>query len=122
VLPPLDPARQRIIDVMERPLGRLALLAGRRMPDPVERPPRLGLLLGLVAQEGVLERRRRVRGIQRDRVVELLARQYRFADLQIGVRQILANRCPPGREGNRRLELRDRRVVIVGAKRAISAV
>jgi len=67
-------------------------------PQPVEDAPRLGLLFALVAQKSVFECGGGIGRIQPQRLAKLLARESGLADLQVGVRQVLAE-IRPGRSG-----------------------
>ena len=91
-------------------------------PDPVENAPRLGLLFGLVAQEGVLQGGSGIGRIEPHGLAELVARQRRLADLEIGVGQVLAD----VRALRRRLDSGEKRghrdIVIARAQSGVRAI
>src|SRR5689334_17905064 len=86
-LPAFDARRQRPIDVLK------GLLRGSipRASDAVKDAARLRLLLGLVAEERVLQSHWRIGGIEAHGFLKLGAREFVLTYLQIGVSEILAN-------------------------------
>ena len=90
LLPSLDACGQRGVDV---PIGLFGGCGGRsaELADTVENPPRLGLLFGLVCQEGELHGHLAVRRVDFHGAAELIARQFVLAHLYIGVAQVLVD-------------------------------
>ena len=115
-LPSLDPRRERRIDILKR-LLRCTIA---RLTDAVEDPPRLRLLLGLVAEEGILHRDLRIRGVDGHRLAKLIARQNILANLQIGVGQIFTDRRALRRRLDRFHKIGDRRLISAHAQCVVS--
>ena len=86
-LPPGDAGGEGVVDIVEGPLG--GGVAGA--PQAVEDAARLGLLLGFITEEGVLQGGGGVGGIQAQGLTKLVAGQGGLADLEEGVGEVLAD-------------------------------
>ena len=110
--PSRDPFAQGTVDIFERLLGgRVSIF-----PDAIEDSPRDGLLLGLITQERVFERRLLVFRIDPHGFGELVASSFALAGLQQRVGEVFANRRALRREPDGDPELRDCAIVVLGAQ------
>ena len=79
----------RYSETPARPCSCSVRFAG--FADAVEDAARLGLLLGLKAEERIFERHMLIGGIQPHGFAELIARGFVFSDLEKGVGEIFAD-------------------------------
>jgi hypothetical protein len=110
--PAVDTCGKRPVYILESALRRGLRLRVAGLADAIEDAARLGLLLGLVAQEGVLQRHVEVLRVEQHGLPELVARRHVFADLQIGVGQVFANVGTPRRRLDGLQEKRDSVVIL----------
>ena len=117
-LPSRDPGRQGVVDIVEGLLGGGVPGAAQAVEDAA----RLGLLFGLVAEEGVLQGGGGVGRVQAHGLAKLVARQRGLADLEVGVGQVLADVGPGGcgLDGGEKGGHRD--IVIARAQGGVCAV
>ena len=91
----LGPARdafgQRAVDILKGALGGGAGFGVAGFADAIENAARLGLFLGFIAQKCILQGHMEVFWIEQHGFAELVAGGHVFADLQIGISEILAD-------------------------------
>ena len=85
-LPAGDAKGEGVVDIVEGPIG--GAVAGAA--QAVENAARLGLLFGLVAEEGVLQCGGGVGGVEAHGLAKLVAGERGLADFEEGVGQVLA--------------------------------